>query len=277
MAKDFRRAVNKARSEGILAVLRILPQYITKKGEELLLPSSSNRIEYKKGTVTIIPNRSLCEKELYKYKEYEPEIDKRITQALSSGDIAIDVGAHVGHHTVSMRLSVGESGRVLSIEPDPSRMNVLEQTIQDNEYENVKLIKAGVSDRAETTKLDRSDVPQITSGSIEHDMPPTTIQTITLDKIFEDKNIDNADLVKIDIEGHEAKALAGTSIERIDTLIIEIHPDKLGKEDLETLIRKLYKFDKITNVETNKKMTDLQSAIKPEHDRLHLYCEKDPK
>jgi len=72
--------------------------------------------------VVVIPSRSSTESELYRLGEYEPEVATTISDALFEGDTAIDVGAHVGHHTVSMRRAVGESGDVIALEPDSGRM-----------------------------------------------------------------------------------------------------------------------------------------------------------
>jgi len=42
------------------------------------------------------------------------------TAALRDGDVAIDIGAHVGRHTLPMARAVGVRGKVYAYEPLPS-------------------------------------------------------------------------------------------------------------------------------------------------------------
>lgn len=48
------------------------------------------------------------------YREGEVELFQQI---LRPGDIAVEVGANIGAHTVPMAKSVGDSGRIISFEP----------------------------------------------------------------------------------------------------------------------------------------------------------------
>ncbi len=49
----------------------------------------------------------------------EPETIKLYEKLLEPGDIFIDVGAHVGLHSLIARHHVGPSGKVIAIEPQP--------------------------------------------------------------------------------------------------------------------------------------------------------------
>lgn len=45
---------------------------------------------------------------------------------LREGDVAIDIGAHIGDSTIPIALAVGKSGRVFALEPNPYAFKVLE-------------------------------------------------------------------------------------------------------------------------------------------------------
>lgn len=51
---------------------------------------------------------------------YESMLEAVYTAALRDGDVAIDIGAHVGRHTLPMARAVGVRGKVYAYEPLPS-------------------------------------------------------------------------------------------------------------------------------------------------------------
>ncbi len=102
---------------------------------ERVTPSGTTVIEYEDSPLVIQAARSPCERSLYWRGEYEEHVRKAIHGHLSAGDVAIDVGAHVGHHTVSMRKAVGSAGTVVAIEPHPERYETLCENTKD--YDNV--------------------------------------------------------------------------------------------------------------------------------------------
>src|SRR5262245_13669710 len=50
-------------------------------------------------------------------EEYERIIRRVYESILVRGDTAVDVGAHVGKHSLPMALACGPAGRVISVEP----------------------------------------------------------------------------------------------------------------------------------------------------------------
>ena len=50
-------------------------------------------------------------------EEYERIVRRVYEAVLTDGDVAVDVGAHVGKHAVPMALACGPNGRVLAVEP----------------------------------------------------------------------------------------------------------------------------------------------------------------
>ena len=56
------------------------------------------------------------------------------------GDVVIDVGAYVGMFTIRASELVGESGRVIAIEPEPRNFSYLERNTEG--LNNVSLVRA---------------------------------------------------------------------------------------------------------------------------------------
>lgn len=58
----------------------------------------------------------------------------------------LDLGANVGFYTFLARSIIGEKGRVFAFEPYP-RNAELKASIRENNYNNVTLVEAAVSDK----------------------------------------------------------------------------------------------------------------------------------
>ncbi len=62
----------------------------------------------------------------------DPQYIRNLRRFLHEGDVAIDVGAHIGDSTLPIALAVGRSGVVLAFEPNPFVFPVLEKTASLN-------------------------------------------------------------------------------------------------------------------------------------------------
>src|SRR5438094_750470 len=76
-----------------------------------------------------------------------------IESLVHPGDVAVDVGANIGYHTLIFARAVGERGRVFAYEPDPDNFRLLRRNVELNGYRNVRPFQAAVSDRSGTLTL----------------------------------------------------------------------------------------------------------------------------
>jgi FkbM family methyltransferase len=65
-------------------------------------------------------------------KTFSQDSVDRLRKFLSSGDVAIDIGAHTGDSAIPMALAVGKSGTVLALEPNPYVFPVLQRNAELN-------------------------------------------------------------------------------------------------------------------------------------------------
>ena len=79
---------------------------------------------------------------------WEPNITAAVRQLLAPGDVCIDVGAHVGYHTLLMSRLVEEHGHVFAFEPSPARFFELTSNLARNGSTNVTALNvaAGTDD-----------------------------------------------------------------------------------------------------------------------------------
>ncbi|CCI21793.1 FkbM family methyltransferase [Microcystis aeruginosa] len=137
----------------------------------------------------------------------------------------IDVGANVGVYTFSAAQRVGETGKVIAIEPFKACVNCLQETSRINQLPWVKIYEAAASDHCGSAKLSLHNASElnevISDNSPNSDLANTvTIQCLTLDSLIETENLTRVDWLKIDAEGHEIKVLQGA-----ERLLTEFKPN----------------------------------------------------
>lgn len=142
---------------------------------------------------------------------FEPFQTELVVNEVRPGDMAIDLGAHVGYYTLLLARLVGPAGRVLAFEPDPDNFALLAHNVALNGYANVELFNAGVSARPGRARLFRS--PDNAGDHRLHDSPGdprpgVDVAVVSLDDVFRDR-AGGIDFVKVDVQGSEGAALEG--------------------------------------------------------------------
>lgn len=142
---------------------------------------------------------------------YEREETIAVRKALKPGHTVVDVGANVGYFTALAAQRVGPAGRVVAIEPSPYAFGRLRRMLPANcTAENI-----GLSDAPGELALylDASAGNHTPTMSLEapegaaHEYARVPVET--LDDVAARLGIERIDLMKIDVEGHEPRILAG--------------------------------------------------------------------
>jgi FkbM family methyltransferase len=127
-----------------------------------------------------------------------------------------DLGAHYGIYTVGMARMVGESGQIVAFEPDKLSFSRLSRHVRMNNLSWVKLYNVAVSNKQGTDKLLRIYGAGESTSHLAYDnetVDPQTetleVTTVTLDELVKSENLRLPDFIKVDVEGHGAKALEG--------------------------------------------------------------------
>ena len=145
---------------------------------------------------------------------HENIITNLIKKEIHSGDIVVDIGAHIGYYTLQFANLVGPTGKVYAFEPEPKNFELLKKNVQINKYDNVVLIQKIVSDKDGIVEFFISKYDSIGNklfksngehGTKEHAIK---MESITLDEYFKDSK-EKIDFIKMDIQGGEGKATLG--------------------------------------------------------------------
>lgn len=150
----------------------------------------------------------------YRYVKDSNEIGFALKH-IQKGDTVIDIGCHKGGYLYWLERGVGKNGQVFGFEPQIKLFDYLQKIKHLQSYHNITLENKGLSIKEGTASF---FIPKTKSGtspgaSIEASEDTVLhkkveIDITTLDKyFFEQKTFPS--LIKLDVEGHERKVLAG--------------------------------------------------------------------
>ena len=83
----------------------------------------------------------------------EPLTMDTIKINVKRGDIALDLGANIGYHTLILSKLVGKTGKVFAFEPAPENAALIRENIKINNIKNVVVIEMAVSDKKQKSRL----------------------------------------------------------------------------------------------------------------------------
>ncbi len=149
-----------------------------------------------------------------------------------TGQCFWDLGAHFGIYTIGLARLVGPTGQVAAFEPDPRSHARCAHHVALNNLKNVQLFRAAVSDQA-TQQEFIVPSPGATFNHLRYEDEPVAagektiqIETLVLDALVAVGTIRPPQLVKVDVEGHGAKAVAGaikTITQNHPVLVMSFH------------------------------------------------------
>jgi FkbM family methyltransferase len=180
--------------------------------------------------------------QLLKRNWLEPRTLDLYAKLLRPGDVFVDVGAHVGFHSLVARRLVGPAGLVVAIEPQPYNAQKILANWRANDFANLKLIIAAAGELDGWVELrdqpstDRSLLTLRGNGAkdqAQHFEVPST----RLDSIFRRHEISGVKLLKLDVEGYENEVISGLGeqVRDVENIVFEHLP--AANCDIVTLLR----------------------------------------
>ncbi len=148
---------------------------------------------------------------------HEPEVQARLlTLGDWTGRHVWDLGSHYGLFTVGLGLRVGPTGSVAAFEPNPLSYERLQLHLRRNRLDWVKSFPCAVSDTPGNQRFFLYEGLESTSTHLAYEneawnesIPTMQVPTLRLDDLVDAGQINAPDFVKVDVEGHGHKALAG--------------------------------------------------------------------
>jgi FkbM family methyltransferase len=199
---------------------------------------------------------------------YEPNEFFLLSKILKPGMTFVDVGANMGLYTLYAARRVGPAGRVLAIEPSTREIAILENNIRLNALTNVRVRTDPLSDEVAEVELLVAQAQYSGHNTLGAFGYSTQLdhrekaQSNLLDDVVTAEGLSRIDVVKIDIEGSELKALRGATgtIQRHHPLLLlelsdrALQHQNANSSDVLSLLAqfgyKVYTFDTQTGLPT---------------------------
>jgi|CZKU01.1.fsa_nt_gi FkbM family methyltransferase len=164
-------------------------------------------------------------------------------QVLAPGGVVVDAGANIGTHTVFFAKAVDDQGLVVAFEPQRLVFQNLCKNVALNGLRNVQCVMAAVGDargRLTFPAIDPGRSFNFGAVKASADGAGETVDVIPIDEL----DLQRCDLIKVDVEGMEAKAIAGATqtIERCrPVLYLENDTVERSRGVLEAVASVVYK------------------------------------
>jgi FkbM family methyltransferase len=171
---------------------------------------SLRKIKLGSGTVELDLSEFM---EWHFYYDFLDESISNLIALAEPGDHVLDVGSNIGATVLALCERVGETGSVVGFEPDPDRFKKCTLLLEANGLGTNVVYPFALGASSETGKIrirnpSNKGMNQVCSATAETSRG-TLISIRKLDDFVENENISRIDLIKIDVEGYEAKVMAG--------------------------------------------------------------------
>jgi len=166
-----------------------------------------------------------------------------LDELLRPGDVVVDGGANLGGFTLVAASIVGPRGAVHAVEAAPETAALLRRSVDANPRLAIEIHEVALADAAGELEFTTFEAGIGTASFAPQDrglvvrVPATTLDALTAP-------LERVDLVKLDVEGAELRALQGARrllTERRPLLVIEFEPGHLARQgasaaDVEALL-----------------------------------------
>jgi len=159
---------------------------------------------------------------------------------INVNDTVIDIGAHIGLFSllVSQRC---KTGKILSFEPVRENFDLLVSNLKLNHIENVLPFNMAVSKNLDKLNLFLND-DQSAHSIFPKSSESISVESTSLQKIFEENKISSCKLLKLDCEGAEYEiidSLPSEYLNKIQNIVMEYHSADTKPELVKNLIQKI--------------------------------------
>ena len=160
---------------------------------------------------------------------WEPHTSRLLVYLARGGKQAVIGGAYFGDHAVLKAKELAKSGGVVhAFEPNPDQRKMLTHNAELNGLTNIRPRSEGLWDNSTTTLAlvgyDSFAHPETVDS--DHD---DAFQTVTINEYLAANHVDKLDLIMLDIEGAEFRALQGADkflsqpVGQAPNIVFEVH------------------------------------------------------
>jgi FkbM family methyltransferase len=161
--------------------------------------------------------REHVQRQMYFFGAYEPILAHLFRSLLRPGMVVVDAGAHVGQYTLVAADAVGDAGQVHAFEPVQANFDRLAEHVRSNSRSPAVRVNR-LALWHENGPLDLHYGPDVrlnagtyTTGRLVDEAGAVRCQAARLDDYVAEQAVPRIDLIKMDIQGAELRALQGAA------------------------------------------------------------------
>lgn len=190
------------------------------------------RVEIAPGVIMELDEREYVQRQILLHGGYETDTLRLFARLLAETKHFCDVGAHVGQYTLLAARALSGRGRVHAFEPTPANAARLLRNTELSRLANIDLFTAAIGGATEFAAMSAPDATctgaaHLMTGAIDRSQPVTHVTVTTFTALAAHLPPEGFDLVKIDVEGHDARVLESlfaSPLPRPRHLIVEFNP-----------------------------------------------------
>jgi len=210
----------------------------------------------------LYPAENHCDRVIFGRRELPEQAEHdAILPLIRPGLVFVDIGANVGSYTVFVGNAARAQATLVAFEPHPRTYQKLLFNMQANGLSIDDVLNCGVGQQEETLRLWSDGGSNIGHTSLlaegtAHAKVSVDVPVLPLVAVLEERGITRIDLLKIDIEGFEDRALAPflrtAQAALLPThILMEMEHRALWQDDLASLLDDLgYRARPITPLNT---------------------------
>jgi len=200
--------------------------------------------------ILTMPNDKGISSELLVYGVHEPIHTELLSRELKKGMICLDIGSNIGYFALLESKKVGNTGKIIAIEPSPMNFKQLKKNVMLQENSNIEIHNFACGDYDGLTKFSVSEISNWSRIVGEKDLGSDKILSIVdipikkMDSFLETNPLSTIDVIRMDVEGHECQVIKGmlNTINKYKPLVVlEFHTSILDVEDAKKIFEKLKK------------------------------------
>lgn len=186
---------------------------------------SDDVIEFEDGRRMVIDGSDrVVSTAIMREKQWEPEVTEEIIKASSDAGWFLELGAHIGYHTL---VAARHYATVLAVEPMPRALGILRRNLDLNDVDNVTVMGVAVGDADRPARMRRDyDNPGASHLVPDDSLQGVPVEMVTLSTLLERQPFEPT-VMKLDLEGAEYLALRGGIPDSVKVIIFEYSEDQL--------------------------------------------------
>jgi len=226
--------------------------YCTVALKNLRLDPKNNLVNVNGYELEVIPSDLGTSLELLLFGIHEPVSTKLVSKILKKDMTCLDIGSNIGYYVMLEKKILGDTGKIIALEPSPENFKYLTKNVQRTNSTNIELhnIAAGnVRGKLDFFMYDgESNSGHIVPDNSFKNASGKIIQVpvTPIDILVKDLNINKLDFLRMDVEGYEFEILKGmlNTLEKYRPIIqIEVHRSIMGNENTKKFFEILQKLD----------------------------------